>query len=224
MRQALFLVLAILLAGCSDGGDGSGSGSTASASMTTTGPPPKPVVLSDTLHLLAPPDMAPALPSGSSETSTPTDGGFGGGPGGGGQEGPQAEWTYQVTANSTVTSAEVHVWIEITDTLAPSPFQNPFDQGQQCTWLVVLEMGADGEPETGCLVEPPGPINPGTKELVFDVVGIGAEMEAGETITLSFHRNAFSASAENSVFVLSGSEAHDSRAVLNGLEEPVPDA
>ncbi|MEK6975402.1 MAG: hypothetical protein AABY18_03560 [Candidatus Thermoplasmatota archaeon] len=225
MRKAFFLTLALVfvgLAGCSDGGSDAGSdaGSSSSASMTTTGPPPKPVVTSDALHLLAPPEMAPAIPAGSSESSTPTDQGFG--PGGGGQDGTSAEWTYVMTAASNVTSAEVHLWIEITDTLVQQPNLDPL--AQACTWRLSLQLGADSQPIVGCLNEPLGPINPDTRELVFNLVGVAAELEVNETVTLSFRRNAFSASSENSVFVLSGTEAHDSRASLKGLKEPVPDA
>lgn len=191
--------------------------------MTSTGPPPKPPVLSDTLHLLAAPDMALVLPDGGSEQRTGTAGDFGGpGGGGGGQDGPTAQWAYQVGANSSVTAAEIHLWIEIVDTLTPFP-PNPFQQGQQCTWMVQLALGADGEPHTGCLNDPPGPINPGTRELVFDLVGLDADLEVNETINFAFRRAAFSASPEDSVYVLSGTEKYDSRLVLAGLKEVVPE-
>lgn len=225
MRIAVPLALALFtaaLAGCADGGsdDAPSPGSGSSASSSTTGPPPKPVVLSDTLHLLAPPEMALALPEGSQESSTGTSMGFG--PGGGGGDQPQAQWAFQVRANSTVTAAEIHVWIEIRDTLVqPVDPRTPQDT---CTWIAVLALGSDGAEERACLAEPPGPINAGTRELVFDLVGLDGELEVNETVTFSFHRRAFSASADDSVFVLSGSEAHDSRLVLKGLKEPVPDA
>lgn len=232
MRKSLLAAAALLmlaLSGCSGGGGdeagGAGAGASASSSMTTTGPPPKPPVTSDTLHLLAAPDMAVALPIGGSEQRTGTAGDFGGpgGGGGGGQDGPTAQWTYQMTGYSNVTTAEVHVWVEILDTLAPFP-PNPFNANQQqCTWIVRLELGADGEPHFGCLAEPPGPINPGTRELIFDLVGLDAELELNETITLAFQRNAFSASPEDSVYVLSGTDEYDSRIVLAGLKEVVPE-
>lgn len=221
---ALATFLALLLSGCSDaGGDDGGASATASATMTATGPPPKPPVLVDTLHLLAAPDMALALPDGGSEQRTGTAGDFGPGSGGG-EDGPTALWTYQVAGYSNVTSAEVHVWVEILDTLLPFP-PNPFNMGQQqCTWMVRLELGADAEPHFGCLVEPPGPVSPGTRELVFDLVGLDAELEANETVTFTFQRAAFSPSPEDSVLVLSGTQERDSRIVLAGLKEPLPEA
>ena len=178
------------------------------------------MVLSDTLHLLAPPDMAPALPEGSSEVSTPTST-FGGGPG---QDENPAQWSYQLTGSGNVSNAVVTVWIEIVDTLFP-PAPNPTNPaGSSCAWYVSLALGADSQPRFACLSEPVGPINPGTKELVFALVGLDAELEQNETVTLAFGRNAFSPSPENSVFVLSGSAEHDSRIELKGLGEPVPDA
>ena len=224
-RKAVLLsiaLLAVALAGCSDGGsDGGGAGATASASSTTTGPPPKPVVLSDTLHFLAPPEMALVLPEGSAEVATGTAMNFGPGGGGGGQP-PAARWMYQVSENSTITNAEIHVWVEIRETLLqPVDPRNP---QETCTWYVTLALGSDGEADTACLTEPPGPINAGTKELVFSLVGLGAELEVNETITFTFGRRAFSASPEDAVYVLSGSTEHDSRMVLKGLKEPVPEA
>ena len=226
MRNAAFLAvlalaLAVALAGCSGGGsdDATAPGEVSSASSSTTGPPPKPVVLSDTLHLLAPPEMALVLPEGSQETSTGTAMNFGGG-GGGGE--PMAQWAFQVSANSTVVGAEIHVWVEIRDTfLQPVDPRTPQDS---CTWIVTLALGADGSEERGCLTEPPGPISAGTRELIFDLVGLDGGLEVNETIMFSFNRRAFSASADDSVFVLFGSAEHDSRLVLKGLKEPVPDA
>ena len=218
---AALLVLAFALAGCSDGGgdDAPTPAGTQSASGSSTGPPPKPVPTSDTLHFLEAPTMAPAIPAGYGEVSTPAStGGFGGG-GGGGQEAPAAEWTYKVQAPTNLTGGEVHVWIQITDTLVQFPDPRP-DGG--CTWFLTLELGADSEVDVGCLTEPPGPINPGTKELIFPILSTdGYEMEANETILVRFDRAAFSASPENSVFVLSGSVDHDSRITLRGLKEPI---
>lgn len=221
---AALLAASLALAGCSDSSDDTGStgAATSSSTSTSTGPPPKPVVLSDTLHFLAPPEMAPALPDGSSETSTPAVSGFGGpGGGGGGQQDEQGpEWTYVVGTAANVSNAEVHVWIEITETLVPSPFTNPTQPA--CTWILFLQLGADDEGDMGCLTEPAGPISPGTKELVFNFVGLDAELELNETITASFFRTAFSTSMNTPVNVLSGSSDHDSRAILGGLKEPVP--
>lgn len=225
--MALAALLMLALSGCSGGSDDGGASSSSassSSSMTSTGPPPKPPVLSDTLHLLEAPSMDLVLPAGGQEFRTGTAGDFGGpgGGGGGGQDGPPAQWTYQVTGYSNVTTAEVHVWVEILDTLAPFP-PNPFNPNQQqCTWVVRLELGADGEPHFGCLAEPPGPINPGVRELIFDLVGLDAELELNETITFTFQRNAFSASPNDSVMVLSGTQEYDSRLVMTGLKEVVP--
>jgi hypothetical protein len=216
--------LAVALAGCADGGsdDTTAPGPASSASSSTTGPPPKPVVTSDTLHLLAAPEMALMLPEGSQESETGTAGDFGGPGGGGGGQEPPATWRFQVRANSTVTTAEIRVWIDVRDTLLqPVDPRTPQDT---CTWFVLLELGSDGSQDRACLAEPPGPINPGTKELIFELVGLDAELEVNETVMFRFTRRAFSASADDSVFVLSGSTDHDSRLVLKGLKEPVPDA
>lgn len=226
MRNAALLTvlaLSLALAGCSDGGSDDATAPQASSSASsTTGPPPAPVVTSDTLHLLAPPAMALMLPEGSAEVATGTATAFGPGGGGDGSQDPAARWTFQVGSNSSVTAAEVHVWIEIKDTLLQPV--DPRDPQDACTWIIVLELGSDGSPTMGCLTEPPGPINPGTKELIFDLIGLDGGLEVNETITFTFHRRAFSASPEDSVAVLSGSAEHDSRLVLQGLKEVVPDA
>lgn len=229
-RTAALLSIALVvvaLAGCSDGGGSDdtgspGAGAGSSASSSTTGPPPKPIVLSDTLHLLAPPEMAPTLPEGSNEVSTPTST-FGSGDGPGQGENP-AEWSYQLTGSGNVSNAVVTLWIEIVDTLFPAPPNPTNPDGSSCAWYVSLALGMDSEPQFSCLSEPVGPIDPGTKELTFSLVGLDAELEQNETVTLAFGRNVFSPSPENSVFVLSGSEEHDSRIELKGLAEPVPDA
>lgn len=217
------LALAIALAGCSDGGsDDATAPPASSSSSSTTGPPPAPAVTSDTLHLLAPPTMALVLPEGSPETATGTAQDLGPGGGGDGSQEPAARWTFQVGSNSTVTAAEIHVWVEIKDTLLQPV--DPRDPQDSCTWIAVLELGSDGSPAMGCLSEPPGPINAGTKELIFDLIGLDGGLEVNETITFTFHRRAFSASPEDSVAVLSGSAEHDSRLVLQGLKEVVPDS
>lgn len=222
---ALLAVLSLLLAGCSgDAGDSDDSPTTGSSTTTTTGPPPKPVVYSDTLHFLEAPNMAPALPVGSSEVRTPTNsfGSFGGGGGGGGQgdDEPNSLWEYKLTNGANLTGGEIHVWIEITETLVPSPFTFP---GQDaCTWFVILALGADNEVDVPCLTEPPGPISPITKELVFPFLNTDTfSLQANETISVRFGRTAFGASMEPSVFVLSGSADHDSRIQIKGLQEVV---
>lgn len=218
---ALLAVLSLLLAGCSGNADPAGTTETSSSSTTTsTGPPPKPVVYSDALHLLELPTMVPALSSTTSEVRTPTNGsGFGGG-GGQGDDGPDG-WEYQITQAANISNGQVHLWIEITETLVQSPLGFPPGE-QPCTWFIVLELGADNDADVPCLSEPPGPINPGTKELVFDFVSTDLfQLEANETISLRFGRAAFGPSTTPSVYVLSGSADHDSRVQLTGLREAI---
>lgn len=228
MRAAAVLALvALLLAGCSGNADPA-SDETAdltTSTTTSTGPPPKPVVLSDTLHLLDPPTMAPSLPSGSSEVRTPTNGGgFGGGGGGGGGQGDDevgAFWSYSLAQGANLSRGEVHLWIEITETLVNSPLNFPPGE-PPCTWFIILELGADNDADVPCLSEQPGPINPMTKELVFSFTATSTvPLQANETISLRFGRSAFGPSTNPSVYVLSGSVDHDSRIQLNGLKEIV---
>ena len=220
MRVLACLALAaLLLSGCSSakGGDGKPAG-VVSSSSSSTGPSIV-VPTSDTLHLLAAPTMAPVLPEGSTEAQSPvTTGGFGGGGGGmGGQAG--VNWTYAVNQSANVSKGEIHIWVKITDTLVQAV--NPFSM-TQCTWVLRLDLGADNSrAPVDCIAEPAGPINPGTKELVFNFIATDPfQLEAQETITARLTRNAFSPNAGNSVFVLSGSADHDSRLVLTGLKEP----
>lgn len=221
---ALLAVLSLLMAGCSGNPDDGGSDATPSSSSTTTstGPPPKPVVYSDTLHFLEAPSMAPALPLGSSESRTPTSGGFGGGGGGGGQnDDPTALWEYPLTNGANITGGEIHVWIEITEILVQQPLGFPPGE-TPCTWYLILELGADNDANVPCLSEPVGLINPGTKELVFSFLATDPYMlQANETISARFARSPFGISTEPSVYVLSGSTDHDSRAVLRGLQEAI---
>ena len=217
-------MLSLLLAGCSGGAaDDAASTVSSSSTTTTTGPPPKPIVYSDTLHLLEAPAMAPALPVGGSEVRTPVDsfGSFGGGGGGQGDDGPTALWEYPVNNGANITGGEIHIWIEITETLFPQPVSFP-PGSSACTWYVTLDLGADNEANVPCLSESPGPISTGIKELVFTILNTDTiSMQPNETVSLLFGRTAFGTSPEPSVYVLSGSVDHDSRLMAKGLKEEV---
>lgn len=216
---ALLGLLAVSLAGCSGGGDdGSGTPQAGSSSSTSTAPPPPPRPTTETLHFLAAPDMSTVLPG--SESRTPVGFGGGGGPGPGGGQ-PPARWTYQVTTATNVTGGEVHVWVDVKETMV----ETPSPPGQTpCTWQLTVNVGGDTAPLEHCANEPPGPINVGVRELVFSLVLTNAiDMEANETIIVTLTRSAFSLSANNAVDALSGSEAHDSRITLRGLKEPIDD-
>jgi hypothetical protein len=220
---AAVALLALFLAGCS-GGDGGGGGNggespAASASSSSTTPPPPPLPTSDTLHFLAAPEMAPALPPGSTETATPVTVGDFGNPGGQGPENQGAEWRRQVERATNVTAGEVHVWVNVKETLLHMP-DSP--ARPSCTWSLTVEIGADNPAIEGCIQEPAGPINPGIKELVFTVVlGSPIELETGETVLVRLERSGFSLSPNNAVDALSGSAEHDSRITLRGLAEPI---
>ncbi|MEA3166878.1 MAG: hypothetical protein QOJ26_1752, partial [Thermoplasmata archaeon] len=213
------LVLAASLAGCSGGGDSGGDAQpTLSSTMTSTAPPPPPLPTSDTMHFLDAPHMAPALPDGSTEVATPvTVGNFG--QGGQGPNGQGAEWRHSVERPTNVTGGEVNVWIEVKETLFEQP-DNPVRPN--CSWSLTVEIGSDIDPIEACVQEPAGPINPGTKELVFQLpVSSPIELEANETITVRLERSGFSLSANNAVDALSGSAEHDSGIRLAGLKEPI---
>lgn len=211
-------LLALALAGCSGGSPDtgpSGGPTSSSSTMASTAPP---VPTSDTLHFLAAPQMVPRLPSGSPETATPvTVGNFGQN---GGPQPTGAEWTYAVKAATNVTAGEVHLWINVKETLFDSPGT---PQQPQCTWRLTTSIGADVPPIVSCVNEPAGPINPGTKELTYPLVlDASVELEGNETIRVRLDRSAFSLSPNNSVDALSGSADHDSRILLKGLKEPAP--
>lgn len=217
------LLVAFALAGCSGGGSDDPAADAApgpSASSTSAAPPPPPLPTSDTLHFLAAPDMAPALPAGSAEVSTPVSfGDFGGGGGGQGPENRGAEWRHPVERRTNVTAGEVRIWVEIKETMLHNP-STPVQAA--CTWSLTLSLGADNNDVQACVQEPPGPINPGTKELVFPITLPSAiELEANETITVRLERSGFSLSADNAVDALSGSAEHDSLVRLAGLKEPI---
>lgn len=216
---ALLALLASSLAGCSGGGDEEPADRpSSSASSTSTALPPPPLPTSDTLHFLAAPDMAPALPDGSSEVSTPvTVAGFDNG--GQGQGGLGAEWRHKVERATNVTAGEVHIWVEIKETMLHTPDNQV---RPTCTWSVTVAIGADNPAIVGCIQEPPGPINPGTKELSFSLaLSSPIELEANETVTVRLERSGFSLSAENAVDAKSGSADRDSRIRLQGLKEPI---
>lgn len=218
-RTPLLAVLAVsslLLAGCSGSPADEPPAPTASSS-TSTGPAPKPIPTTDTLHMLAAPEMTPDVTRLGSEERSPVTAG-GGGFGGGQQDG--ATWNYVVQTPTNVSGGEIHIWVDIKETMVESPVP---PQQPPCTWRLELEVGADS-PFTLCLAEPPGPIQVQVKELVFrlDVVDT-IDLEVGETITASLHRNAFSPSLNNAVDALSGSTEHDSFVQLRGLIEPAED-
>lgn len=214
---ALLSLLALLLAGCSDGGSEEPSPNAPAASATSsTAPPAPPVPRTAVLHFLAAPAMTTGALPGSDERSPV---GFGdGGPDG--NQAPAARWAYQVTTATNVTGGEVRIWIEIKEQMLPSIFGNPTDP--PCTWRITTNVGGDSAPLVNCVNEPAGPINPGIKELAVTLVlQDPLELEVGETITVTLERTAFSASPNNAVDALSGSADHDSRIELKGLKEPI---
>ncbi|MFA5944252.1 MAG: hypothetical protein WC876_07295 [Candidatus Thermoplasmatota archaeon] len=218
---AALALLALALAGCSGGEPDAGTPAPTSTSSTSTAPPPPPLPTSDTMHFLAAPDMAAALPAGSSEVATPVSPDrFGGGDGGGqGQEDLGAEWRHVVEHPTNVTAGEIRIWINIKETLYESP-GTPLDA--QCTWALTVAIGADNDEIDLCLNDPAGPIAAGVRELVFSLVLPSAiNLEANETITVTLERSAFSLSANNAVDALSGSADHDSILRLAGLKEPI---
>ena len=216
----LLVLLVSALAGCSGGDDQEPANRPlSSAPSTSAAPPPPPLPTSDTLHFLAAPEMAPALPDGGSEVSTPvTVGNFGNGQG---PEAQGAEWRYKVERATNVSTGEVHIWIEIKETLLHMPDNQALPS---CTWSLTVALGADNPEILGCIQEPPGPINPGVKELTFTVAPASPiELEANETVTVRLERAGFSLSANNAVDAKSGSADRDSRIRLQGLKEPIRD-
>ena len=218
---ALLVLLASGLAGCSGGDDPAPAARPTTSMGLSTAPPPPPLPTSDTLHFLAAPDMAPALPDGSSEASTPvTVGGFDNG-GGQGPANQGAEWRYKVERATNVSTGEVHIWVEVKETMLHFPDNQV---RPTCTWSLTVAIGADNAAIEGCIQEPAGPINPGIKELTFTVAPASPiELEANETITVRLERSGFSLSANNAVDAKSGSADHDSRIMLKGLKEPIRD-
>lgn len=216
MRTTVLLAsLALLLAGCSDGGDPPVAAPPTASASSSTGPAPPPVPVTDTLHLLAGPRMTTVPPTGSDER-TPV--GFGDGGPDGNQAGA-ALWAHQVTRPANVTAAEVHVWVDVKEQLVDVP-GTPLREA--CTWRLETRIGQDQEPIVSCVNEPAGVVPVGVKELVFNLVLQGPiELEANETVSITLSRSAFSPSPNNSVDALAGSPDHDSRVVLKGLREPV---
>ena len=211
MAAALFL-----MAGCSSGSGGDPAAPT--TTPTSTAPPPPPPPTTDTLHLIALPGMSTAAPKGSTDISTPVPASNFGGGGGGGMGPPDAEWMYNVAKGQNVTGGEVHIWIEITETLVQT--SNP--ARPDCAWIASLNVGSSYEAPIACLMEPPGPINPGIKELVFSFTAEGpVPLESNETISMQFERNPFSLSQNTPVNVLSGTKEHDSYVKLVGMKEVI---
>jgi hypothetical protein len=215
---AMLTLLAALVAGCSGGDPDDGSPAPVVSQSSSTAPPPPPLPTSDTLHFLAAPDMAPALPAGSSATATPVSvGNFG--QGGQGPDAQGAEWRHVVEGTTNVSAGEVRIWIVIKETLFVAPDN---EARPTCAWSLTVELGADVSAIEVCLQEPPGPINPGTKELVFPLpIASPILLESNETITVRLERDGFSLSPNNAVDALSGSAEHDSRIRLTGLREPI---
>jgi len=221
MRTALaLLAAAIVLSGCSGSGGNAPPPSVHPESTSSAGPPPPPAPTSDTLHLLAQPQMATALPSGSSEVATPV--GFGGGAGApGGPQTPAAHWSYLVTSSTNVTGGEAHLWVNIKEQLIIT--SNPAQP--QCSWQLTVHVGSDNQALTPCINEQAGVVQPGIKELVFPLtIDSPIQTERNETVLLSLTRAGFSLSTNNAVDLLSGSSDHDSRLILKGLHEPLATA
>lgn len=215
---AAFVVIAIVLSGCSGGSDDSSPTVTTSSMSTTTGPPPPPpVVLTNTLHLYAAPLISARPPTGTepalSDVSAPS------GPLGG-QEGG-AQWTFTFQGVGSL-SGEAHIYVRILQQLVNFGVAPP----TLCTWTLTVNVTSDGaDPGVAvCLSDPPGLIAAGDRELVFSISPSAAlAIKPGTQLRVTLIRAASDfTTTETSVYALSGTPEFDSRIAIDDLKEPVP--
>lgn len=220
-------VLLLLLSGCAgSASESSSSSAPASSSAASSAPKPKPVVLTDTLHLDGAGGLNGTTPTGAepNETELPTSNGgafgsvFGGGPG--------ALWEYTIRSNGTLTGFDATIWVRVVDQLVGVP-----EGGNVCPWSIQIAVREAGQSQGNNKVQygtvcagPGGPVlAPGDYELSFTASAPNGEgaFATGDTLFVTVSRTLTSPTPNTSVFVLTGAKEFDSRITFSGLKAPV---
>ncbi len=231
MRILPLVVVVLLLAGCASSSSPSSTSST-SASGASSSASIKPVVVvppTDTLHFLANANLTAKAPKSNGDPNQTALAASGFGPGGGGGQGggTNGRWEHPLAADETFAGYEAHIWVRVTDQLVAAP-DSPFG----CAWSLGISVRAAGAGNnqgsskvqyTAACSGPAGPtIQPGDYELVFhaDAPNSGTGVAPGDVLRLQLARTGTSPTPNNSVVVLSGTTAFDSRVTFSGLKEP----
>jgi hypothetical protein len=133
-------------------------------------------------------------------------------------------WRYTVAGNGSLTGMTTHLWIRVTQ-----PLVNLAVAGVDCTWSMgILKDSPRGSVSApaGCIVDPPGSIPAGDRELVFtpsfNFNAEQARLEPGDVVQLDAYRQAAGQAQGGDVLVLAGTAQFDSRIEFAQLDEPVP--
>lgn len=212
---ATVLALVPLMAGCASPGDGEPAPATPSATYSVVGDNRvSPVLVSDTYHLLAQPDVAPRAPTGTETVRVPVGSAFA--PTKVTQPSDDA-WRLVLPHDVGGLVGTARLWVEVKGPLLGNPFSGVTGG---CFWS--LDVAAQGE-EYGlaCLPEEMQ-VREGVHELVFTFAHADRAYPAGTVLALTFEALEWvERSPGTTVEVLTGSAEFDSSVQLYGLELPL---
>lgn len=217
MRALLAVTLvALAVSGCASSPPSAAPSSTSQAPSTSTAPPP-PVLLTDTLHLMAAPHLQAMPPTGPDVIRTPV-------PGYADQfsgillaQSPRAGLFWDMPRpDLTVLEGNATLWVEVQGTVTNL-------QTSGCFWQVYLRIdspdGGFSASSGPCLVEGPV-VAPGVRRLFAEFGSLDLRPVAGDTLSLWVFSNGGYAPGAT-VEVLSGTPEFASTLSLRGLALPL---
>ena len=163
------------------------------------------------LHFLAPPKMTLSAPTGSTDVAVPLEGPFL----------TTLQFVYTAKTRGQLEEGNITLWIRVSD---PTP-----TWGLGCDISVTVRIGKPGQQQRSQYFDCPSSgigavpvMQPGVYELLFSRSAFGGSTNAilrGDQITVQIGTYAVSHSVRPTVFILTGSTAHDSRFEILGWGE-----
>jgi hypothetical protein len=219
MRLLLALAFVALLAsGCLSG---TPDAATASATATTTSlRAPRPTapaqpLATDTLHLLAPPDLATAKPMADTDTTiaipslTANLAGAAAGSG-------FLEWTLDLPRDLTTLVGNATLWVDVEGQVFGDP-----SPASHCFWTLQLTFDPSQTATTSACGDEPVQVADGVRAVQLALPAAQGTFEKGRTLYVLLSTTATPAPG-STVDLLTGSRLHDSQLTIAGLQLPLP--
>lgn len=217
------LMASISLAGCFTTGP---SGSTSPASTTvsvtqpTTSAQPLPVApqTTDTLHLLAPPDLMPQKPVANNDLVVAIPSPVG--PTSLAARNTQLAWNFTLPADLNVLVANVTLWVDVEGAVVGDPSQG----ATGCFWNADLRL--HGSTQVGFLATACGTeslqVPNGIRSLMLQFSSAQGPFARGTTFDLLLSTSASVQPPSSQVNLLTASIVHDSQITVKGLHLTMP--
>lgn len=221
MRHLIPVVLvAILLAGCLSSPPKTETSTSASSRSAVT-PIQAPLAKeTDTLHLLAPPDLSPVAPAGKQDVAVALPSAFTGGlnaisnPNGA----FLPTWSLTLPNDLGLLNVTATLWVDVEGNVVGDPI--PTANG--CFWGLQVAIHGAAQPVTSvCGVEPLQVPN-GVRALVLQFPLAQGSFTQGTTLDFILNSNASFQDPAARIDLLTGSTGHDSRLTVEGMKVSLP--